>query len=657
MGTASTTVRILITAADQGAGRIVGQTAEKVKGLDDAGKKAGSSSGGLSQVKGGLAKMGAAAGVATAVIAGAGLALKEAFELGEQGAAIVQTTDSFDGLIERLGLAPDLLQQLQDASNDTVPALELMKSTSTLLAGTQGELATELGNSTPRLMEIAKAANKLNPALGSVTDQYDSLALGIKRSSPMILDNLGLTIKIGEANEKYAESIGKTVGELTAEEEKLALLNATLEAGDVLIQQAGGNTDSMTDSFGEARAAIQNLTDYLKAEAAPTLAGMAEGITTLANGFKEFMQFSNDSHEAIDVLQKAVVESTEDYYDYYFEIQRINAEMPFWAGNVEAMTSAEHAHYVQMMNTKTGANAYSIELDNLRRMAYDASEGTEDLTGATEDLVTPLTDAQIQAGLLSGALSGLGLSAAEMAQAQIMLKLATGEINEEQAQQLQNAISLKAAYDTGKVSIEDYIEVIKDGVVTTAELEMIFGETSTTVTGLTDDIYGAEAEFLGLNETVTTVKDTAAGANARLGELGETVENLDGMSADIDVNVNVSGAGVLQDIFPDSSGERGGHAFGQHGLKMTVPSGYSEAMGKPFWFGASSGEEVTITPRNRIGQASSSGGAAAPTSGASINIGPLVVNTQATDAQGIVNRIMPVLRREVMRMLRAMKLG
>ena len=77
--------------------------------------------------------------------------------------------------------------------------MKLMSATSTLLAGTSGDLATALGNATPQLLEIAKAANKLNPSLGDTAFLYESIATGVKRASPMILDNLGLTIKIGNS--------------------------------------------------------------------------------------------------------------------------------------------------------------------------------------------------------------------------------------------------------------------------------------------------------------------------------------------------------------------------------------------------------------------------------------------------------------------------
>jgi len=227
-------------------------------------------------------------GVGASVTAAA-YAAKKAFEFGKEGAIITQTRDSFDGLLDKLGAAPDTLDQLRTAARGTVDDMTLMSSTSTLLAGTQGELSQRLAASTPQLLEIAKAANKLNPTLGDTTFLYQSLATGIKRSSPLILDNLGLTIKIGEANEALAAKLGKSVEELSAQEKQMALLEETLRAGNVLLEQAGGTTEAMGDSFAQAEADIKNATDQLKTQLAPIIIDLIPGIMELTSAFGDFV--------------------------------------------------------------------------------------------------------------------------------------------------------------------------------------------------------------------------------------------------------------------------------------------------------------------------------------------------------------------------------
>lgn len=214
---------------------------------------------------------GLALGAMVAGVTALNSAFNEVKEFGKAGSVVLQTTESFDLLLKKVGAAPDLLDALRAASRNTVDDMTLMSSTATLLAGTQGELSTALANATPQLMEIAKAANKLNPLLGDTTYLYESIATGIKRQSPLILDNLGLTIKVGEANEKYARALGKSVEQLTAEEKQMALLNATLVAGSQLLEQVGNNTDAATDAIARMEATQRNAENAFKAKFAPAI--------------------------------------------------------------------------------------------------------------------------------------------------------------------------------------------------------------------------------------------------------------------------------------------------------------------------------------------------------------------------------------------------
>lgn len=240
---------------------------------------------------------------------------QKAFELGQAGAQVTQTAESFDLLLQKVGAAPDLLSQLQEASRGTVDDMKLMSATSTLLAGTQGDLAKALADSTPQLMEIAKAAQKLNPSLGDTTFLYESLATGIKRASPLILDNLGLTISIEKAYADYALTLGKTAEALTAEEQKMALLTATLETGKTMIDQVGGSTESATDSIARMETAIKNTSDALKAQLAPSISNAADAIYY-------FLEGQNKIADALKEHTAHMGKAAEGWEEYKTEINR-----------------------------------------------------------------------------------------------------------------------------------------------------------------------------------------------------------------------------------------------------------------------------------------------------------------------------------------------
>ena len=215
--------------------------------------------------------------------------MRAAFDFTEQGAAVLQTRDSF----ERLGLS---IEEMRDRSLGTVDDMTLMSSSLTLAAGASENLQGYMLEAAPQLLEIAKAANAVNPAVGDTAFLFGSLARGIKRSSPLIIDNTGLVLKLGEANETYAETIGKTVEDLSAEEKQIALLNATLEAGDRLIEQAGGNVESYTDAWAQLRVETRNATDEMKATA-------AEGLGPLVAGYADNLRITREYSDEIGLLR------------------------------------------------------------------------------------------------------------------------------------------------------------------------------------------------------------------------------------------------------------------------------------------------------------------------------------------------------------------
>ncbi len=199
------------------------------------------SGGGLGMLFGGMAG-----------VAGVAAITKTAFALGDLGAQSLTTKSSFESLMRSVGLSTGILDQLKASAGGTMTELQLMQQTNTALAGASGDLATEMGAALPKLLEAGRAAALLNPSLGDANFMFQSLITGIKRGSPMLIDNTGITLKIGEATDAYAASIGKSVTELTAQERSIAILRGTLEGADRLktLTDAKCNTEQEHDDPG-----------------------------------------------------------------------------------------------------------------------------------------------------------------------------------------------------------------------------------------------------------------------------------------------------------------------------------------------------------------------------------------------------------------------
>ena len=262
-----------------------------------------------------MALFGGAAGVYGATQIG-----KAVWQLGELGAQSLTTKASFDSLMRSVGQSPALLNQMKTAAGGTVTELQLMQAANTALAGTSGQLASELSAAIPRLIEAGRAAAMLNPAMGDAAFMTQSLITGIKRGSPMLIDNTGITLKLGEATQAYADSVGKSVNELTAQERSIAILRATLESSGVLIEQVGGNLGSMTSDMQSAKVAVEELKTALGELAAPTVTGAAGAAADIINSFRIALT-GDEAEKLADKISGATQ-----------EIEKIKASnLPQWA--------------------------------------------------------------------------------------------------------------------------------------------------------------------------------------------------------------------------------------------------------------------------------------------------------------------------------------
>lgn len=585
-----------------------------------------------------LGKLSTGALAVTGAIASTGVALKKAFDLGKEGAAILQTSESFDMLLEKVGVAPDLFNRLKKAAGGTISEMELMSATATLLAGASGELGTALGEATPQLMEIARAANKLNPSLGTTTFLYESLATGIKRASPMILDNLGLTIKVGEANDKLAAQLGKTAEELTAEEQKMALLNETLRAGGVLIDQVGGDVEGAGDSFAKMDAAVADAGNAVKTRFVPFIKNAADAIYILlmrAELLDAFLQEHSDE----------VAKTADNYEDYVDEMLRANVV----AGKMKqkeadllrtAFLTGDATDYMAKMFNYTAEEAefagYSLSIygELIKPMIEDLGILTRgqfmfgDAMAATVDQGV-LLQQQMESGrgsveeyvsALPRAISGnKELAGSTLGAAHEMHKLgeeagATASRLDGVSTGLFNTIEAQKELIKWIAGGGGVLNDMADQVMEMYDQGLIDGDTALTALGEVQLGVVDLEEELGMITTEEAVEKLVEmgypvdEAKVKVDELQEKLFALTSHKYVIDVIVNggtgapTPGPGRTNPTTTTGGGGGDQTPFGirtASGADFMVPPGYPNDSFGPIW--AQSGEHVQVTPRGQSG--------------------------------------------------------
>lgn len=227
------TVSIVIKAKDA-ASRGIDGVKGKLSGIISVAKRAAL----------GLAAVGTAAGAATVAFV----------KLASRGGQVLNVQRAFARVT---GDSAEALRTLRQATSGLLNDFELMQGFNKAVALGSARNAQEFG-------ELARTAITLGRALGvDVGYALESLNVGIGRQSRLFLDNLGLIIDVDRAHRAYAESLDKTVGQLTVAEQREAFRTAALEAARAKIQELGGVALNNADNITRIKNAVVNFRDRL----------------------------------------------------------------------------------------------------------------------------------------------------------------------------------------------------------------------------------------------------------------------------------------------------------------------------------------------------------------------------------------------------------
>ncbi len=187
------------------------------------------------------------------------------------GAKTQQLQTEFERMTGSMGLNAEAVKNaMVEASAGTISSQDLLLSSNKAMA--LG--VTKNMDDFTTIMEIARKKGK---AMGLDTKQaFDDLVTGLGRGSPMILDNLGITLKVGEAYEQYAKSIGKATNELTAAEQKQAIISKVVKQGRQEIEETGRATLSTAERYQQLSASLQNTKDAIGEALLPVMEKMLD---------------------------------------------------------------------------------------------------------------------------------------------------------------------------------------------------------------------------------------------------------------------------------------------------------------------------------------------------------------------------------------------
>ncbi len=147
----------------------------------------------------------------------------------------------------------EMLSSMKTASRGMVSEFDLMKAANKAMLLGLPVTSAEMGT-------LTKAAVTIGKAMGQdATKSVDDLITALGRSSPMILDNLGITVKVGEANEIYAKKLGKTAEQLSDAEKKTAFYEEAMRKANDKTKELGDSTKTLGERLETAWVSVGNV--------------------------------------------------------------------------------------------------------------------------------------------------------------------------------------------------------------------------------------------------------------------------------------------------------------------------------------------------------------------------------------------------------------
>ena len=193
--------------------------------LDRNMKGASSASANMTKNFSKMAQGGGGIAAVYAQIAAQVFAVSAAFQFLKSSADVSKLIKGQEALGAVTGVAyKTLTQDLQDATGGQLAYAE---------AAQAAAIGTAAGLNASQLESLGKAARNASAALGrDLTDSFNRLIRGVTKAEPELLDELGIVLRLKDATEEYALSVGKNVNQLSAFERTQAVANNVLKQSE-----------------------------------------------------------------------------------------------------------------------------------------------------------------------------------------------------------------------------------------------------------------------------------------------------------------------------------------------------------------------------------------------------------------------------------------
>jgi len=554
-----------------------------------------------------------AAGVAGAAM----YAAKKAFDLGAEGAQIIQTRDVFDRLAESIGETADaMMGKLRDATMGMVSDTDLMQSSARLVSMGLASTADEAA----KLSEIAVT---LGAAMGKqATPAMEEFALMLANQSTLRLDTFG--ISAGKVKARIIE-LTDTIPGMTRE---TAFMQATLEQAEISMTNLGDAIKP--NEYAKAQAEVQNLKDefaMLTSKALnPAVTAFGKVLREMREIREEIEKIRKEIHTFELLARRAGIteEQLDNLLDSIIELSEGSRDAATITRRYELAVRALESGY---RLTEGGAVAYGIAQDkantsaeNMERIWRRIAERGDAVADATEDVTEEVKKLNTEHGELGAwerrrIYQNLGAAAVQYGEDVAEAEEASQKLREEWRATEGQIVSLYIKYKAGIVAMGDLpknaigdVQAFEAAVIAAKNAILGISETSEVEKRAVVEIWlDAQAEATAYKDFISGINDGVDNQDefwdpylADVRSLNDELDELDGrethttMYLDRIVTEQLSTPGGDPTTPP-----RGGGPQAHAGADFTVPPGYPN---DSYPLRVESGERVQVTPAGKQGK-------------------------------------------------------
>ena len=347
------------------ASKSAGTLGRNMKGAGDASSGASKNFSKMSQGMGGF--VGAYATLAANVFA-----VSAAFNFLKRAADIEQLRKSQIEFARSSGTAlQSVTERLREASNGMLGFQE---------AASAAAIGSAKGFSPQQLEELAIGAGKVSKALGrDFTDSFDRLVRGISKAEPELLDELGITLRLEEATNRYAKALGVNAKELTTYQRSQAVLVETQRQ----LNEQFGDFEGSDNAFVKLQKTFEDVVNLVSEKVLPVFKffaniianniGLAIGIFAII-GAKIFSTIpavaglGDALNDFVEDSEKGMQQNIEDMEEYADSVAEAKKELKDAADKAETVFS----------EAKGGAQDVAKDLDARKGSGLEKLQKGED---------------------------------------------------------------------------------------------------------------------------------------------------------------------------------------------------------------------------------------------------------------------------------------